>query len=187
MAAACEFDKLFTKTVPHIHEQIFFSMDYESFKKCLKVSKSWNNLLTSESFLKRGKYVFCEDIQRELRLAAERGNVDIIRRVFSSFMVDVNFMTEGIELLHTAAFQGHQDVVHLLLDRGAQPNMANQIGETPLHHAAIQGHKDVVQLLLDRGAEPNMANQFGRTAQYCALQNGHLDIANILTKNGGTV
>ena len=72
MAAECEFDRLFTKRVLHIHEKIFFSLDYESFKKCLEVSKSWNALLLSESFLRRGKSVFCEDIQKELRIAAKR-------------------------------------------------------------------------------------------------------------------
>ena len=84
MAAACEFDKLFTKAVPHILEKIFFSLDYESFKKCLEVSGSWNDLLTSESFLRRGKSVFCEDIQKEILLAAKGGNNFVIKRVLSS-------------------------------------------------------------------------------------------------------
>ena len=79
MATVCQFDRLLTKRVPHIHERIFFSVGYESFKKCLNVSKSWNDLLTSESFLRRGESIFCEDIHKELLLAAERGNVDIIR------------------------------------------------------------------------------------------------------------
>ena len=47
MTSACEFDRLFTKRVPHIHEKIFFSMDYETFKKCLEVSKSSHDVLTS--------------------------------------------------------------------------------------------------------------------------------------------
>ena len=62
MAPACEFDRLFTKKVPHIHEKIFFSLDYESFKNCVEVSKSWNDLLTSDNFLRRGKSVFFENI-----------------------------------------------------------------------------------------------------------------------------
>ena len=66
----CGFDILLSKNVPHILEDIFFSVDYDSFKKCLEVSKSWNDLLTSESFLRRGKSVFCEEIQDELLLAA---------------------------------------------------------------------------------------------------------------------
>ena len=117
MATVSQFDRLFTKRVPHIHEKIFFSIDYESFKQCLEVSKSWNYLLTSESFLRRGKSIFCEDIEKDLLLAAERGNVDIIKRVLSSFMVDINFMTErNRSPLMLAAENCHQDVVQLLLD-----------------------------------------------------------------------
>ena len=154
---ACEFDRVFSKNVPHILEDIFFSLDYNSFKKCLVVSKSWNELLTSESSLRRGKSVFCEDIQKELLEAAAgvRGNVDIIKRVLSTFMVDVNFMTEN----HAS----------------------------PLIQAAFNGRKDVIQLLLDRGAAPNMADQDGMTPLSYALQMGHMDVANILTENGGAL
>ena len=145
MATVCQFDRLFTKRVPHIHERIFFSVGYESFKKCLNVSKSWNDLLTSESFLRRGESIFCEDIHKELLLAAERGNVDIIRRVLSSFTVDINFMTERRRSpLISAATYGHKNVVQLLLDRGAEINMATQHGVTPLHRAAQEGHRHVL-------------------------------------------
>ena len=149
---ACEFDRLFTKNVPHILEDIFFSLDYESFKKCLEVSKSWNDLLTSESFQRKGKSVFCEDIQKDLLLAAERGNVDTIRRVLSTFMVDVNFMTENhASPLIQAAFNGRKDVIQLLLDRGAEANMAAQDGRTPLSHALQMGHMDIANILTENG------------------------------------
>ena len=64
--AYCAFNMLFTRSVPHIHEKIFLSMDYESFKNCLEVSKSWNNLLISEHFQLMGKPVFCLQLQKEL-------------------------------------------------------------------------------------------------------------------------
>ena len=184
--AACEFDRLFTtQNVPHIFEEIFFCMDNNSFKKCLEVSRSWNDLLTSESFLRRGKNIFCKDIQKELRLAAERGNVDIIRRVLSSFMVDMNFKTErNRSPLILAARKGHKDVVKLLLDRGAEPNMADQYGGTPLHFAALEGHKDVVQLLLDGGAEPNMADEHEFTPLHLAAFKGHKDVVQLLLDKG---
>ena len=85
--AACDFDRLLTRNVPHILEKIFFSLDYASFKKCLKVSKSWNDILKTESFLKRGKTVFWDDIHNELRVAAKEGNVDTIISLLSSFQV----------------------------------------------------------------------------------------------------
>ena len=72
----------------------------------------------------------------------------------------MNFMTEkNVSPLILAARNGHQDVVKLLLDKGAEPNMADQNGDTALGYAARGGHKDVVQLLFDRGAEPNLADQ----------------------------
>lgn len=162
-----EFDRLLTRNVPHILEKIFLSMDYKTFKECQEVSKEWNNLLMSESFLTRGKTIFCEEIQSELIDATKSGNIDIIIKLLSSFRIDVNFTSEKynhadkyackhMSPLGYASWKGHRDLVKLLLDREAQPNMANTAGATPLHYAALHGHKDVVQLLLNGGAEPNL-------------------------------
>ena len=155
MAAECEFDRLFTKRVPHIHEKIFFSLDYKSFKNCLEVNQSWKDLLTSESFLRKGKSVFCEDIKKDLLQAAEGGNVDLIRKVLSTFMVDINFMTKrNTNPLMMSAQNGHKDVVQLLLDEGAEPNMADQGGITPLSCAMESGHTDIVNILREnKGTE----------------------------------
>ena len=52
----CAFDTLFTRSVPHILEKIFLSLDnYESFQRCLEVSKKWNEVLASESFQEKAK------------------------------------------------------------------------------------------------------------------------------------
>ena len=61
-----ELDKLFRRNVPHILEKIFLSVDYNTFKKCQEVSKDWKNLLISETFLERGKTIFCEQIRNDL-------------------------------------------------------------------------------------------------------------------------
>ena len=185
--AACDFDKLLTRNVPHILEKIFFSIDYASFKKCLEVSKSWNDILKTESFLKRGTTLFWKEIHHELKLAAYEGNVDTITYLLSSFEANVNYQSYSNGPLHQAAFQGHKDVVFLLLERGADLNMANQFGSTALHRAAYKGHKDVVLLLLDRGADPNMANEEGSTALHQAARGcleGHTDVARLFLDRG---
>ena len=139
----CGFGKLFTKSVPHILEKIFLSLDYASFKTCMKVNTMWQELLTSESFTRLGKLTFSEDIERELWHALHGGNVHEVRKVLSCGMVDVNCTNkENRTPLLTAVEMGFKDVVQLLLEEGADSRIANK-GTfdywSPLHVAARRG------------------------------------------------
>ena len=78
------FDKLLAKNVPHIIEGIFLSLDYPSFKTCLRVSKTWYELLTTDSMVKKARLSFCEGLsedEKKLRDATKKGNVSEIRVV----------------------------------------------------------------------------------------------------------
>lgn len=78
------FDKLLAKNVPHIIEGIFFYLDYLSFKTCLRVSKTWYELLTTDSMVKKARASFREGLlEDEKRLcdAASRGDALEIRVV----------------------------------------------------------------------------------------------------------
>ena len=125
----CEFDRLFAIRVLHIHEKIFFSLDYNSFKNCQEVSKSWYNLLTSESSQRWHKSVFREAIQEELLTAIKNDQTEVVREMLSNGMVDVEYIITDknkplwqFTPLGLAAFSGHGDIVQLLLDAGADPN-----------------------------------------------------------------
>ena len=76
----CAFDKLFTKSVPHILEKIFFSLDYHSFKISKEVSNTWKKVLASEAFKRMGKSVFHRNIRRELFHALKDGDADKVSR-----------------------------------------------------------------------------------------------------------
>ena len=180
MAAACEFDRLFTKNVPHILEIIFLSLDGKSVLNCMEVSKYWNDFLTSESFPKKGETIFCKDLWRELSKAAKDGNTDMVRRILASGMVEMTNKNKepGTSPLLVAAEMGHKDVVQLLLNRGAKANMVNQHGQTPLHLAAWSGHPKVAKLLLDRGADPNIRDGF--TPLHYAAFKGHKDAVKLI-------
>ena len=54
-------------------------------------------------------------------------------------------------LLH-AIEKGHQAVVKLLLENGAELESKDKNGGTPLSWAAESGHEAVVKLLLEQGA-----------------------------------
>ena len=86
----CSFDNLFSKNVLHVLEKIFISLDYKSYKKCLKVNNEWNRVLTSQSFRMKGKLVFHRKILKDTLLlyhAAKEGDRVSVQKLLSTRMV----------------------------------------------------------------------------------------------------
>lgn len=65
------------------------------------------------------------------------------------------------------------DVALLLLDRGADYELANRQGMSPLYAACYYGRVDAVQLLLERGANVNQVCESGRTLPTIARERGY--------------
>ena len=66
-------------------------------------------------------------------------------------------------------YTGRVDLVRLLLDNGASPNLhAQEDNLTPLHDAASNGHVEVVRLLVSRGADVKARNSQGQTPRQVA-------------------
>ena len=55
--------------------------------------------------------------------------------------------------LQAASYKGFDEVVHLLLDYGADPDIYDANGTTPLIYASQFSHTEVVKLLLEYGAD----------------------------------
>jgi uncharacterized protein len=73
-------------------------------------------------------------------------------------------------------------VVRLLLDRGADPNVADRSGMTPLIWAALGGRDEAIHLLLVRGANPRVKDRHGRTALEWAEMQGRYFAAELIRK-----
>jgi ankyrin repeat protein len=76
--------------------------------------------------------------------------------------------------------RGHPDMVRLLLQHGADVEVAIGFGVRPLMFAAGNGEAGVVQALLDGGADPLARNEFGRTALMMVKDRDYVDVINIL-------
>ena len=188
--AVCTIETLFAINVPHILERIFFSLDYESFKKCTEVCVAWSALLKSESFMTRATSRFPTEIstdENKLWNAANGGDIYWVRKLVLSGMVDVNCdggHWEGVTTLCAASRNGNKSVVKMLLEGGAEVDKTDGAGRTPLFWAASYGNTDVGQLLLDSGAQPNKADEEGKTALHVAASRGHQGVVKLLLEWG---
>jgi ankyrin repeat protein len=96
---------------------------------------------------------------------------------------------DGYSPLGLAAFFKRREVVHYLLDMGADPSHASrQGGFTPLHSAVATdaGEVDIeiVRLLVDKGADPNAKAQSGSTPLHTVAFTGDRASLDLLLKHG---
>lgn len=73
-----------------------------------------------------------------------------------------------------AAYKGHYDVVHYLLEKGA--NKYKEELHTALMEASMDGHYEVAKLLLDNGAPVNLASDSFESPLTLAACGGHPDL-----------
>lgn len=91
--------------------------------------------------------------------------------------------------LMSAAFEGFENIIAVLLSSNADVNQANAQGYTPLIVAAMQGRESCVQLLLRAGANVDqpMTTESAATALLAAAQQGHERCVELLLGAGAQV
>jgi ankyrin repeat protein len=83
----------------------------------------------------------------------------------------------GLRPIHSAAAASSNDIVSLLIERGAAVDPTQRGGFTPLHAAAANGDQALVALLMGAGADPGRRTDEGSTAAELAERRGHDEIA----------
>ena len=127
-----------------------------------------------------GKYRSQEDGMRVAELLLERG-------------ADVNTRrNDHWTPLHVASYFGIVEIVHLLLDHGADPeaNAESDMGEKPLHQVSYGEYRSqedgvcVAQLLLERGADVNTRRNDHSTPLHIASYFWNVEIVRLLLDHG---
>jgi hypothetical protein len=69
----------------------------------------------------------------------------------------------GATAFHAAALRGHQRVMEILFQRGADPNKKDFINQTALNSVALINDVEMIKYLLEHGADPHVTDNRKRT------------------------
>lgn len=132
----------------------------------------------------------------DLYMAALTGNIARVRELLDKDPALVNRISDcntgypgSGSALTNAATGGHIEIVKLLLERGADPNLreeANAPQGKALYEAVVYKHIDIVQLLLDHGAFPNPEVESSADALSRAMHNDDKPMIDLLCSYGAT-
>jgi ankyrin repeat protein len=105
--------------------------------------------------------------EKVVRLLKETGNTELRNE-------------SGYTPLHWAVLTNQEEIVSLLLSRGAEIQPTSTSGYPPLHDAVYGGNIRIIKLLIDRGADLYAADQLGKRPLDLAIERGHAQIVPLL-------
>jgi hypothetical protein len=132
---------------------------------------------------------YSQDVPRQvvgLHLAAYFGVKEAVYTLLEHWRTEV-CDSHGQTPLLWAVRGGHEAVVQLLLEKGADIEARDHSGQTALLWAAENGHRAVVQLLLEKGADIEARDHSGQTALLWAAENGHEAVVQLLLEKGADI
>jgi ankyrin repeat protein len=130
----------------------------------------------------------------DLCTAAHIGDLERVKELLEHDLTLVNRASEYVTYypcsgtpIRNAAAAGHFEIVKVLLERGADPNLPEE-GIAPrghaLYSAAANGHFEVAKLLLEHGAYPNVEVESSADTLTRVISNGDEKMHELLCSHG---
>jgi len=111
-----------------------------------------------------------------------------VKTLLEQGIIDDNKTADlGRTAMWYAAFQGHVEILQLLIEYGSDMEMADLYGRSPLFMASIKGHIDIVRHLLEQGANRDTTCNIGWTPLHNAAEHNHLETAMLLMVYGANL
>ncbi|XP_066159070.1 uncharacterized protein [Euwallacea fornicatus] len=118
-----------------------------------------------------------------LHEASEKGNVEIALFLLENGAAQLPNKWNKYPL-HLACFNGHEDVVNILIEYGADLQKEDCLKKNALNSASCKDHPNIVEALLYYGAQVDAFNSMKETSLHIAAHAGSFEAVKILIKNG---
>lgn len=118
-----------------------------------------------------------------LTIAARTGNLEVVKYLVKSRGMSPMAATakDGSNALHWSVIKGHLDVTYWLLNNGADPYVADGVGNNLAHYSACCGMIEMVKYLAkDRHMDMRIVNKKGRDARGWAKEKNRFKIMQFL-------
>ena len=139
-------------------------------------------LIKSQNVLNRGPPAPLKRKWRVIFWASEKGSKDIVQ-ILAPLMVKPltpNNDECGANPIHSAACNGHVNVVKFLANFTKIPNAPDRKGWTPIHSAAGNGHMEIIEYLVAFTDNANSPDQDGLTPIHEAACTGLVNVVKFL-------
>ncbi|BAG39756.1 ankyrin repeat-containing protein 09 [Orientia tsutsugamushi str. Ikeda] len=126
--------------------------------------------------------------ESNLHETVKQCNLDKLRSIIADRNININALNEENQTaLHCAIETETLDIVRLLLNAGADPNLYDDLHFSPLHKACIRNNAEIVKLLLDYEVDINIQNIWGNTPLHYAARHGLPSIVKLLLNHRAIV
>ena len=122
-----------------------------------------------------------------LHEAVETGTTEEVKAFLTAGTAIDSRNDESLTSLMIACSYDKQQVVEMLLNYRADPNLFDDVNRSALMFACYNGHPEIVRLLLQADAEKNSKCSEGKTALMYATQCRHEEIVQILIEDGADI
>jgi hypothetical protein len=121
--------------------------------------------------------------------AADEGKIEEVRKYLQDDTIDVNWTdAQGFSALMRACQNGHDHLVEILLDHGANIEATSLLQkENALTISCRNGHVSTCKLLLDRGATIDTKDRYGNEPLHYACTSNSHHILKLLLNRGANI
>ncbi|CAL4080805.1 unnamed protein product, partial [Meganyctiphanes norvegica] len=119
--------------------------------------------------------------------AVREGNIEKVQEIIPK--VDLNFQgpPDDNTAVHEAVIHNRPDILALLMEKGADVEIWNKIGNSVLHKAAIHNQVDMAKVLISHGASAILLNDRGNAPLHEAAIENNAEMVTYLIEHGAPI